>query len=83
MVGSLGGQGSGLGPSPWAAGQRICSLSLQCTVSAALGAQETQASPPPSSTRPVVSLLPGPPQLPSQSSTCDHPGPGCRAQGWT
>lgn len=27
MVGSLGSQGCGLGPSPWAVGQRLCSLS--------------------------------------------------------
>lgn len=63
--GSLGGAlgirvGCRLGPSPgqWA---RSCSLSLQCTELAVLGAQEIQASPPPSSTRPVVSLSPGPP----------------------
>lgn len=41
----------------------LCSLSLQCTVLAELGAQETRASPPPSSTRPVVSLPPRPPRL--------------------
>lgn len=70
--GSLGGAlgirvGCRLGPSPgqWARG---CSLSLQCTELAVLGAQEIQASPPPSSTRPVVSLSPGPPQLSPRSS---------------
>ena len=81
--GELGGQRCGLDPNPWAVGQRISSLSLQCTVSAVPGAQETQVLPRPSSTRPVVSLPPGPPQLSPGSSACGYMGLGYRAQGWS
>lgn len=50
----------GLGARPQPLEGATCSVPcLQCTV-AELGAQETQASPPPSSTRPVVSLPPKP-----------------------
>lgn len=72
MVGSLGASGWAC-LQPLGSGPEALSLSLQCTVSAALGAQETQALPPPSSTKPVVSLPPGPPQL------SPGPPPGGRA----
>jgi hypothetical protein len=60
-------------------GPEVLFLSLQCTGLAALDAQETQALPPPSSIRPVVSVT-RTTQFSAGSSICGHPGSGYGTQ---